>query len=281
MNTNDAIQVDSHYQTGRGHSVCQDYALHGLRPRPFVVLSDGCSSVPDTDVGARLLAWAARDYLAAPVAWRHGAAPRAGVLARQAAQQAAAAARVLGLDSACLDATLAVAVVDQRHVHVYVLGDGCVIVRDHAGGVRSFCVSYSHNMPYYPSYRLQPARKARYAEQSRTAFKRVVRSWTPAIELQDCRQATHLRFAVTRLAALAITSDGLDSLPGNGIAASWDVAAELVRFRSVQGAFVTRRVRRLGRQWHRAGRPHDDDLAVGGIAFGALDNSAEHGHGSL
>ena len=48
MNANCAINI------GSTHALCQDYAL-ARNDGPYVILSDGCSSSPDTDVGSRLL----------------------------------------------------------------------------------------------------------------------------------------------------------------------------------------------------------------------------------
>ena len=48
--------ADCAFAAGRGHDVCQDYAAAGGgADEPYAILADGCSTSPDTDVGARLL----------------------------------------------------------------------------------------------------------------------------------------------------------------------------------------------------------------------------------
>src|SRR5215203_2249321 len=49
------MNTDCFFNIGATHSVCQDYVVAS----PYLILSDGCSSSPDTDIGARLLVKAA------------------------------------------------------------------------------------------------------------------------------------------------------------------------------------------------------------------------------
>ena len=49
------IHVDCAFRMGRTHLVCQDYAAVAAGEFPCVLLADGCSWSPDTDMGARLL----------------------------------------------------------------------------------------------------------------------------------------------------------------------------------------------------------------------------------
>ncbi len=52
--------LDSFFSMAKQHAVCQDYAIGGMLPSPFLVLCDGCSSSNNSDVGARILAISAR-----------------------------------------------------------------------------------------------------------------------------------------------------------------------------------------------------------------------------
>ena len=71
MNANDdaraerkaTLLLDAYYTIGRLHLFCEDYALHGWEPVPHLILADGCSAAPDSDLGARLLALNARHFL--------------------------------------------------------------------------------------------------------------------------------------------------------------------------------------------------------------------------
>jgi len=44
-----------HYRTGKSrHKSCEDYTLSGSDPMPYLIVCDGCSSSPQTDIGAML-----------------------------------------------------------------------------------------------------------------------------------------------------------------------------------------------------------------------------------
>ena len=57
------INVDHYMTIGSSHQVCEDYIISGTEPFPYIILSDGCSSSKDTDIGARILAQCAKNYL--------------------------------------------------------------------------------------------------------------------------------------------------------------------------------------------------------------------------
>src|SRR6185295_18680312 len=89
MNTDAAINI------GSTHSVCQDYAI---ARNGYVVLADGCSSSPDTDIGARLLVKALDQRLGTPTDIEE--------LHRESARTALGWAAMLGLPDQAVDATL-------------------------------------------------------------------------------------------------------------------------------------------------------------------------------
>ncbi|NMQ18470.1 hypothetical protein E4P82_04220 [Candidatus Competibacter phosphatis] len=158
------ITLDSHYTIGQLHLFCQDYVCHGRKPYPHVILADGCSAEPDSDLGARLLVLNARRLLprfvaaATDEAGRHACHWRLG---RRIVRRAARQARELGADSA-LDATLLIAWCDGTTVYVHLYGDGCLAARRADGGVVAIQVEYAGNAPYYLSYLLDRERLALY-----------------------------------------------------------------------------------------------------------------------
>lgn len=59
------MNSDCYFEIGHSHTICQDYALTGKinDVLSYAIISDGCSSSPLVDVGARLLAHSAKEYL--------------------------------------------------------------------------------------------------------------------------------------------------------------------------------------------------------------------------
>lgn len=50
------MNYDSYFSIGAQHKVCQDYSSQGLSAGlPYVIVSDGCSSSPNTDIGSRIV----------------------------------------------------------------------------------------------------------------------------------------------------------------------------------------------------------------------------------
>ena len=48
--------IDSYFTIGSSHKICQDYARHEMfGDAEVIVVSDGCSTAKDTDIGARLI----------------------------------------------------------------------------------------------------------------------------------------------------------------------------------------------------------------------------------
>ena len=210
------FSADSHYAIGKSHLYCQDYALHGQRPTPLVIVSDGCSCSPHSDIGARLIAQAAREYLQGCLA-KGEAPPEYPEMALYVAVKAQAAARVIETPESALDATLVTAFSLGGSLWVHAYGDGLVVTRDLAGQWRSIRIGFSHNAPYYPSYRTQPTRRADYADHSVGQEKRIDDSQGQYTGVFDCQAPSFFSFDAEQTALLAIASDGL--------ALSWTSAA--------------------------------------------------------
>lgn len=247
------VRIDAHFLGGLGHPVCQDYATAGA---DTAVVCDGCSSAPDTDVGARLLAHAALH--ASPNAledgsWLHGPA---------------AARRALGLPPSSLDATCIVARASDEHIRVTMFGDGVVAARDHDGHQVVAEVHYPRSAPPYPGYALDPQRE--HAYRSAGLGEPTIRGDAPPP--LRCDTALCWTFPRQRWAAVLIGSDGLSAFrrADQSPYATDAVVNALFRYRSPQGAFVTRRLRKfVSRDAPRQGVHASDDVAVAALCWEA------------
>lgn len=256
-------QADVFFTIGASHQVCEDYALSGRGPGgAFVVVSDGCSSAPQTDVGARLLTHAAAQRLRAT----------STLDVRSVVDRAAAVARHLSLPEGALDATLVAAWRTGARLEIAVAGDGVVVAmpRDAREEPVGWRIEDEDQAPGYPAYRgaRLEAYCARFGRRwvSLSRGGRDVRRWP-----QPVRSAEDLwlrwSLPLSAVGGLLVASDGLTSFrrddePIEAMA----IAAELTAFRTTTGAFLQRRARRfLGRTCKAQGYEHHDDIALGAL----------------
>lgn len=251
------VRVDAHFVIGRGHAVCQDYALAcASGSRGIAVVCDGCSSSPDSDVGARLIGLAAARELRAPA-----------FDGRRMLRRADAIRRALALPLPALDATLLTLQADDDGAVVHAWGDGVVVGRRRDGTLEAHRIEYPSHAPAYPAYALDPARREAY----------VASGWAQRIVDGDaCKHAgdgldpVRLAFPRDAYDRVAIASDGVTAVhdrDGAPIPVE-DVVAVLLRSSSTRGAFVQRRCRRfVGRDCDDRGWIPTDDLALAVAAW--------------
>jgi len=172
--------ADAFFSIGKTHMICEDYALggtsrNGLR---YAIVSDGCSSSPQTDIGSRLLSCAVAHHV--DVLSIFDEERVANKTLRSAAQVA-----LMGLISAhvsprALDTTLIVAYETEREgkmgTVVSMRGDGVVVARTREGHFTIESIDQLHNAPRYLSYDLEPDRLEGYVK--KFGDKNAVRTYT-------------------------------------------------------------------------------------------------------
>ena len=242
------LRLDSYYTIGQWHLYCQDYTLHGVAPVPHLILADGCSSAPGSDLGARLLALSARRSLLDFVGATRLADQKARhwPLGQRIVRRAARQARILGAELDVLDATLLVAWCDGDQVWVHVYGDGCLVLRDVQERLTAIRIEYAENAPYYLTYLLDQERQAIYREaigKPRSA-QRIHQHSEAALSQFQTYPFDHpavFNFDLTEFPLIALATDGLDSFmtaeTGERLPLL-DVARPILDFSEHEGAFV-------------------------------------------
>lgn len=135
--------ADCFFAIGKTHKVCQDYARCSRKEdtRIQAVLADGCSTAPDTDIGARCL------VLASDL-------PRFNDILMVADR----GRQALFLHPLSLDATLLRLRAVEGRILVEVSGDGVVAMRRKDGLLESWHFEYPDGYPGYLSYAQDDAR---------------------------------------------------------------------------------------------------------------------------
>lgn len=287
------MTADCAFKIGYGHGICQDYGIARSGETARVILADGCSSSPDTDIGARLLVRTADQLLRGadrdtaegqrtplPLPFPEAAMPGeegAGFHGR-VVRAATEIAERLGLDPRCLDATLLTLSAGQGQWTATLYGDGVLAVGERTGRVRITSLTYPAGYPDYPSYLADPDR--RQAFQALDGNQRRIEAYTlsPGGEGKAGRCVGTGCYVesgpVAEAAWIAVLTDGVHSLSGTGPEDAGreripllDVLAELLAFRSWRGVFVQRRLQRFLKECETRSWRHSDDLSLGAIAF--------------
>lgn len=139
---------DSFTSVGKTHHTCEDYSLVVNSPYPLILVSDGCSSSKNTDVGARLLALTTKRQFYAAMTYRI-LPEKPDFFGRAIIESTYIVADELGLNRSALDATLLLAYVESGLVHFIAFGDGYLIIKSKTGHDKFIQLSYKQNAPYY------------------------------------------------------------------------------------------------------------------------------------
>lgn len=277
------MNADRSINIGSTHSLCQDYVTARNGPveteQPYVILSDGCSSSPDTDVGARLLVKAIEQILGVNLT------SDMEEVHKESARLALGWADLLGLPVQSVDATLMSAHVSGEDLIVACSGDGVIVLESRAGILEVYAISSPSGYPFYPAYVHQPERLAELVtnDRARKELKHFHRdSAADDFKLIDVATSDSLtevlKLKVSDYKYAAIASDGInsflrtrDSTNGKSVEAVGltDVLQEFWSFKNSHGAFVERRMQRFKKDSHAKSWSHADDLALGVVHLGA------------
>lgn len=260
------MHADSHYVIGHDHTVCQDYATHWRRKDGSIVaaMADGCSTAPDTDVGARLLVLAAKTNLFVGLQNLEG----------PLIQEIPAPPGDRGLDYRAFRATLGVVVANADGAQVRLWGDGVVLALRHSGEVDAVVVNYDEGAPPYLSYKKYPEEVEAYRELSKngahtmTFIERgqvagVRKGTNPNLESLD------LSYPASIYKMVAVCSDGLLSVYGpSGAVPYLDVVLQVGAILNTSGEFVVRKLRNgLPKFLKKLGAVHADDVSMAAVVL--------------
>jgi hypothetical protein len=282
--------------------VCEDYARAGKTDDGtfFAIVSDGCSSSPDTDCGARILVLKALEELNkkqpvdTPLVYGEETnqidlsclnyLPRIGMQIFQfhktIANAAQSSAQAMGLDTLCLDATLLMLLATPNEIIATCWGDGVIVQKFQSGIIRARIISYPNGFPSYPSYLLNSLREENCKKMNDVTKKIIIltpdgKSQTEILPPEDV-QYDFTSYILNNgnedpLIAMAIFSDGIQSFSRavegetSKTKKPVDVIELLPKLMSFSGTgeFTRRRLNGLMRK--EPDLSHYDDLGMGAI----------------
>jgi hypothetical protein len=276
------LHTDHYFHIGESHrrsgKPCQDYSLSGIHDETaFAVISDGCSSGKETDIGARLISLItvaalkavteARDTIDSEFIQEHVRSFQQKHLNK--------ATSVLGLHGDDLIATQLYAYVEKQNISIEVQGDGVVAIRLRNGNLIAHRFEWDENMPFYPAYRNDRIEEFVAAHGNDPAQNRLTeecwmtddhQTWTPCFPalrhtLQSGIDGIRIDFGpeeFSEIEYVALFTDGIAQIERT----DWkDAIAEFLGFKYATGAFIKRRMMRGLENMGKTGSILQDDIA--------------------
>ncbi len=279
MNTTDVF-----FAIGSTHKVCQDYARCGKDPsKPFAILSDGCSSAPDVDLGSRLVTLAAETQL------DRQEVPNNEDLIASILLNLNIFQRTLQISRESLCATLMIANIVGNNFRTLCVGDGIVVAKAPDGFMSVREYTFESGAPYYLRYELDSEVKYEYfkefEKEGKIQGERRAYSILPNGEVTEVREEPFTFgyesiyfeefFPMNEWESVAIVSDGGHSFQKQQNTAtsktsipviSSEILKELMSFKAYTGKFAQRRWDRASRLFKEKGIENSDDISMGVIA---------------
>jgi len=277
------MNTDTYFRIGSTHKICQDFALSNDRNRktgvivgdPFIIVSDGCSTAEHSDIGARLLALAAKRHIDMAIG------DDSFVCATKA--MAEVSCRTLGLSRDALSATLLVGKATDVGIYGLIYGDGVIAARNRDGSLHFEEVRFVSGAPYYLRYELNPLDKANYIEKfglkvELNRYKvdaKGVEKNTTSFDLDPARPFFSYAYDIEHWKTVALFSDGVSAFEKTvktGTSISKDhvdleiIIPELMAFKNFAGEFLQRRSIRAFENFTSADIQGTDDVGIGVIS---------------
>jgi len=269
------MHADTAVLTGSRHTAaatpCQDYAAAGTLPNGLTwgIVSDGCSTGGETDLGARAWALAAREVLKIYQDFDASTEDLQHLILEKAAPMLS----LLELKDGY--ATLGIVQAQGKRIRATVFGDGALIARHLDGSITFVNITYTDNAPFYLNYLRQPeladAWRTQYAGQLRRVVTHRLDEGGALIELKTVEEAGGTPWVWQghvdndELELVMLATDGATDC-GNGLLAT---IAEFAAIKNPTGEFIKRRVAKLARGWQRTGHMPGDDLSIAAIWLSA------------
>jgi serine/threonine protein phosphatase PrpC len=293
------VNTDTFFTQGYSHHVCQDFALsnnrdedHKIIGPPLVLVSDGCSSAPMTDIGSRLMCLTARKHL------QNIETQSIKTVLYGISSELEMLCNTLSLDKQCLYATLLAAWRDPSSTafRVLVIGDGAIIATRRDGTINTTEIHFPSGAPYYLRYEGDRSSKENYFAsfgdklEIRTVNLRetVFNTETTRYLLDRVNPYFIYDFPIEEYESVAIVTDGLFDLTRTVTTETSksevridpeEVIEQLVAFKGhCKGEFVKRRCEMAFKKFALEQIRSRDDFAMGVIT--ARDDAAEEILGS-
>jgi len=271
---------DSAFYIGTTHKVCEDYAVSEDN---IIIISDGCSSSPNTDIGSRVVCECMKRYNEKNITM---------TLANNIIS-------TMYVPKRCLDVTLLTAFEKENKIIVETIGDGNITFKTKDGIMHVLSMKYAKSAPYYMSYMYNEDNDKAWGNipdndytveystikhigKTNGENNHFIETHSTMFDIPNCdfnlsRKGNKLYFEKKNIEWVALSSDGLNSFyerveTETSVAKEpvWyiNVIIELLKINNTKGQFVQRRINKFKKtciknNWHNA-----DDVSLAILAPG-------------
>jgi len=278
--------VDSYFEIGGSHLVCQDYALHGtFEGMEYGIVADGCSSAEHSEIGAQILCHVARNYLKL---YHHGGLFKecklgtiTSMLGNSIVERADELRKLYPITREALQATLLIIVRIENEAFLFVWGDGVIIERykpfEGSDTPKEFIIKidYPANAPFYLATDIERYKEFLLKEKGEDKPYKIIETHINGVKHNDNTQTFYLPYAFKydkydrqcQLASVTITTDGILTYRDenkNPIDFT-EIVPEVSKFKSKIGEFVKKRMTFFKRSVLKKQWTHYDDIAAATI----------------
>jgi len=263
------IGVDDYYVIGDGHTYVEDYSWSGmiLGKYPCIIISDGCSSSDDTDIGARIMVRAMKETLEeslrAPFNYES--------IMMEFRSYYKSMARALFLPDPALDATILVAVIVDGLIYTIQYGDGYIVHKEPSKTTMTY-YQYPFNAPFYHHYTSKYDYEKTYL--LNFASEKISDSGFDEDVYDHVKQSDrHVRSRYidsleVGTHTISLMSDGVDTFfQGNDRIELDSVLDDIINFKNTNGEFVKRKLKMYLHKNAKNNIQHYDDISLATIAF--------------
>jgi hypothetical protein len=270
------MNADHDFRIGSEHETCEDYALSGHQGDfAYAIVCDGCSSSPDVDFGARVLALSARETMQAARSTPMSYEAFGKITVKKADLVSALLPQ---LDPEFLDATLLIAWVDRGKLTAMMYGDG-VFFHKTANSIRAIHVELKtpiegtiRGAPDYLAYHLEELRRERYIalggeKVANDCLFTPANTWAGTVTRKKPFDPILIEAPVAPGDVIALCSDGINSFrQPDDTQIAWEMMAkEFIGFKNFEGVFVKRRLTAFRRRCQKQLISHADDISIAAI----------------
>ena len=147
------MNCDNFFQIGSTHEVCQDYSLSKKidENKSYIILSDGCSSSLNTDIGARILTLCIKNEIENDLL-KQNLIPFIRINVSSCLDSSQKTIVELELPQEVLDATSIFSLTNSCSTYCQILGDGIITIKLKDETILVIKNSYKNNYPFYMNY---------------------------------------------------------------------------------------------------------------------------------